>query len=142
MSDVAALIKRHEGLRLKSYVDTVGKVTIGYGRNLSDNGISQAMADTMVLEDIEMAKSIALSIFGSGFASASDARQAALTDMAFNMGQPRLSQFTHLIAAVKAGDWALAATEALSSRWASQVGARAQEDADLLRHGVWPDVIV
>ena len=29
-------IKRHEGFRSKPYKDTVGKTTIGYGRNLDD----------------------------------------------------------------------------------------------------------
>ena len=31
---------RDEGLRLRPYADTVGKTTIGVGRNLTDVGIS------------------------------------------------------------------------------------------------------
>ena len=34
----------HEGLRLKPYRDTVGKLTIGVGRNLDDVGITRAEA--------------------------------------------------------------------------------------------------
>lgn len=39
------LVKSDEGLSLKPYTDTRGKLTIGYGRNLTDVGISQAEAD-------------------------------------------------------------------------------------------------
>jgi len=53
--------------------------------------------------------------------------------MAFNLGQPRLAGFKKLRAAVLAGDWDLAAAEALDSRWASQIGRRAVEVAALLR---------
>ncbi|MCP4280350.1 MAG: lysozyme, partial [Alteromonas sp.] len=38
MEQVAQLIAQHEGLRLKPYKCTAGKITIGYGRNLDDNG--------------------------------------------------------------------------------------------------------
>ena len=55
--------------------------------------------------------------------------------MAFNMGQPRLSSFVKMIAAVKARDWTTAAIEALDSRWASQTGTRATKIAALLRDG-------
>jgi lysozyme len=40
-------LKRDEGLRLKPYVDTVGKVTIGYGTNLTD-GIDQGEAEYLL----------------------------------------------------------------------------------------------
>jgi len=38
------LLVHHEGLRLKPYLDTSGKWTIGVGRNLSDSGISEEEA--------------------------------------------------------------------------------------------------
>ena len=34
------LIKRHEGIRLRCYVDTRGKRSIGFGRNLDDKGVN------------------------------------------------------------------------------------------------------
>ncbi len=39
------LIKRHEGLSLKPYMDSRGFLTIGYGRNLDANGISKSEAE-------------------------------------------------------------------------------------------------
>ena len=41
---LAEQLKVHEGLRLKPYKDTVGKWTIGIGRNLEDKGITEQEA--------------------------------------------------------------------------------------------------
>ena len=46
-------LERHEGLRLKPYRDTVGKLTVGYGRNLDDRGISEDEAGFMLDNDID-----------------------------------------------------------------------------------------
>jgi len=43
---------RHEGLRLKPYRCTSGKLTIGIGRNLDANGISQTEAFMLLEHDI------------------------------------------------------------------------------------------
>lgn len=94
--------------------------------------------DLMFANDLARARAACIAIFGLAFTVASDARQAALTDMVFNLGQAGLAKFTRLVAAVQRTDWSAAASEALSSHWAAQVGARAVEDADLLRSGVWP----
>jgi GH24 family phage-related lysozyme (muramidase) len=45
------IIKQQEGCRLKPYTDTTGHITIGYGRNLTDCGISQDEADLMLAND-------------------------------------------------------------------------------------------
>jgi lysozyme len=47
---------RHEGLRLKPYRCTAGKLTIGIGRNLDDRGISQKEAYAMLERDIKDCK--------------------------------------------------------------------------------------
>ena len=43
-----AMLERYEGVRLKPYVDTEGKIPIGVGRNLTDGGISSAESDGML----------------------------------------------------------------------------------------------
>ena len=53
--------------------------------------------------------------------------------MAFNLGGPRLAAFRRMRAAIAAGDWDAAATEALDSRWARLTGRRATDIAALLR---------
>jgi lysozyme len=55
--------------------------------------------------------------------------------MCFNLGMPRLRQFRNMLAALEAGDFETAAREALDSRWAGQVGARAERIAAQIRDG-------
>jgi GH24 family phage-related lysozyme (muramidase) len=59
------------------------------------------------------------------FKTLSIERQIILIDMAFNLGQKRLSGFIKLIAAIDAEKWDRAATEMKNSLWAKQVGRRA-----------------
>jgi len=46
------MIKKHEGFSAKPYQDIVGKTTIGWGRNLSDIGISKNEALILLENDI------------------------------------------------------------------------------------------
>ncbi len=142
--EIIALIKRHEGTgpyragRFFPYADSFGMTTIGYGHNLSDRGLPEAIVEALLAADLETAVADARAIFGNAYAEATPARQAALADMAFNLGRVRLARFKKMIAAVAAGDWSRAASEALNSDWAHQVGNRAEEDAALLRDGDFP----
>lgn len=129
------LLRRHEGYRTHPYTDTKNKLTIGVGRNLTDRGLSGDEIDLLMTNDISIADSICIDLFGFAFRNFSKPRQYALISMAFNMGKTRLSGFVKMIAAVKARDWDNAASEALRSRWSKQVGDRATEIADMLRRG-------
>lgn len=136
MAEIKTYIKRHEGKKLMAYTCSAGFLTIGYGRNLDANGISEAEADMLLSNDITRAIRELTALFQEqGFASFSEMRQIALIDMVFNLGISRFKRFNKMIAAIKAGDWAFAAKEALESKWAMQVGARAVEDAKMLKEG-------
>ena len=50
------LIEDHEGRRSHIYTDTVGKLTIGVGRNLTDRGLSDDEIDYLLANDIKIAK--------------------------------------------------------------------------------------
>lgn len=128
---------KHEGLRLKPYTDTVGKLTIGVGRNLTDRGISEDEAQTLLEHDINEAWRIC-QVLVPGFDGLPEPQQHALLDMAFNMGQPHLATFSRMLAAVNARDFNRAAAEMLESKWATQVGARARTLAALMRTGADP----
>lgn len=128
-----AALQRDEGLRLVPYRDTVGVLTIGYGRNLEAVGISQAEADTLLDNDIDAA-AIVLTEIWPAWRTASVPRQHALLNMAFNLGF-RLKQFRRMWAAITTGDWALAADCAMQSKWATQVKGRAVRITQALRHG-------
>ena len=123
-----------EGLKLRLYRDTVGKQTIGIGRNIEDRGITKEEAFFLLNTDIEIAESD-LDRNIPWWRDLSDSRQRALLNMTFNMGWPKLSQFVGMLAYLKAGDYDHAADAALHSLWASQVGQRAQRIATLIREG-------
>jgi lysozyme len=54
--DIYEQIKRDEGIRLKLYIDTVDKATIGCGRNLTDVGISQDEVFLLLYNDVTRAR--------------------------------------------------------------------------------------
>ena len=125
------LIRRHEGVRHKPYQDSVGKLTIGVGRNLTDRGLTPQEVNALFETDMRLAEQI-LTIWFEGWRDLSPSRQAALLSMAFNLGGPRLTGFVKLRRALGQQDFETAAKEALNSRWAKQVGKRATHIAALL----------
>lgn len=125
---------RHEGLRLKPYRCTSGKLTIGAGRNLEDTGISEDEAFFLLDNDIDRVIHGLLARF-PWFASLDEARQRVLCDMAFQMGVPGLAKFQRTLAAVERGDYQAAAVYMLASKWAQQTPNRATALADLMRAG-------
>lgn len=137
MRELVADLKRDEGLRLKPYRCTAGKLTIGYGRNIEDNGITEAEAQFLLIEDArrsadELEKAL------PWLGSAPTTVKRGLTNMAFNLGWPRLSAFKQMLGALESGDYAKAADEALNSNWAKQVGDRAKRVAALFRESAKP----
>ena len=134
MNKIAKYIKANEGLRLKPYKCTAKKLTIGYGRNLEDVGITIEEAEFMLKTDITKALEDLDSIFGfKPFCALSNKRQMALIDMMFNLGRPRFKTFKKMIKAIKTGNFQQAAYELLDSRYATQVPRRAHTNADLMR---------
>jgi lysozyme len=127
-------IAEDEGLRLELYRCTAGKLTIGYGHNIEDRGVSQRVAALMLEEDMDEAEATAKALFPS-FEGLSDARKAVLVNMAFQLGQTRLAGFRKVREAVAAGAWHQAAVEMLDSLWARQTPKRAGRLAQQMRAG-------
>lgn len=129
---LAKMLIEHEGFRGKPYKDTVGKTTIGIGRNLEDKPITMDEARFLLKNDMKDAVADAEALFPV-FSQIDVGRQAVLCDMAFNLGRNRLSRFFKFIHAVNSGDYNTAADEMLDSLWAKQVGRRAQTLANIMR---------
>ncbi len=134
MTTLQALLIRHEGLRLKPYTCTAGKMTIGVGRNLDDNGITEAEAMNMLDRDIAVTTATLRDEF-PWFADLDRTRKDAVISLGFNLGVPRLKGFKKFLGAMEAKDYEMAATEDLDSKWATQVGQRAIELAGMIRTG-------
>lgn len=125
-SKLSKQLKRHEGLRLKPYLCTANKITIGYGRNLEQKGITKLEAEELLQNDIIYMFSVLPNKI-EFFNSLSKPRADVLVNMAFNLGINGLLRFKKMLAAVEMGDYLTASKEMLNSRWAEQVGDRALE---------------
>jgi len=135
MNRIKAQLVRHEGLRLKPYRCTAGKLTIGIGRNLDDRGISQKEAYAMLERDIVDCEQWLIDEIPEVYNKLDEVRQSVLLNMCFNLGIGGLLEFNNTLAYIAAGDWERAANGMLASKWAKQVGRRAIELSELMRKG-------
>ena len=135
MDRIKEQLVRHEGLRLRPYRCTAGKLTIGIGRNLDDCGISQSEAYVMLINDIMNCEKQLQAKIPDIYNGLDEVRKSVLLNMCFNLGINGLLGFKNTLAFVKAGDWERAANNMLVSRWAKQVGRRAIELSELMRKG-------
>lgn len=131
-----AQLRVDEGYRTKPYKDTVGKLSIGIGRNLSDVGVSRGEIALMFDNDLASAEHTAR-LLVPNFDTLNDARKAVVVNLAFNMGFNTLSQFVNTLRAIEQGRWGDAKSGLLASKWAGQVGGRAPRLADSLESGIW-----
>lgn len=134
MGNLAELIKRHEGKRNKPYMDTQGRITIGYGRCLDSVGISDEEALALFFHDLSRSISQAATAF-PWMKDLDEARQDVVVSMVFNLGVGGVKKFARMLNALERKNYDRAASEMLSSIWASQVGKRAAELADMMRTG-------
>jgi len=128
------VIKKHEGLRFFPYRCSALYLTIGWGRNLSDNGITKEEAEYLLDNDIDIAVSETKKIFPALF-TYTEQRTNALIDMYFNLGFSNFISFKKMIKAVKEKDWDRVAAEAKDSLWYKQVGIRGVEIVEMLKKG-------
>ena len=133
MDKLTALLVKHEGLRLFPYKDTVGKLTIGVGHNLTDLGITEEMAYAILNRDVEDV--IADLKRFPWWDSLNETRQMALADMRFNLGPTKFRGFKNTLKAISEGRWNDAAKGMLASKWAKQVGQRALDLAQMIKDG-------
>lgn len=126
----------HEGLELKPYQCTADKLTIGVGRNIEDRGITEDEARYLLKNDIKIVEDELLE--KKPVVAGLDAvRQRVLVDMGFNLGIPTLMKFQNMWAAIEDEDFQTAADEAMDSRWAKQVGRRAERLCQAMATGEW-----
>jgi len=131
IEDVAKQIKIDEGFVSTPYECTAGKITIGYGRNIEDNGITREEAEILLSNDIK-GTFCELETKFDWFLLMPDDKQAVLINMCFNLGLTRLLKFKKMLAALKVKDYKEASIQMLDSKWAEQVGERATRLSDAM----------
>ena len=149
----------NEGCKLKSYRDTVGKLTIGIGRNLDDNPltieeqcyvghncrtlfISNEQAAYLCRNDLKRVRAD-LDRELPWWRDLNPDRQFVMIDLCFNLGignrqkKTKLLSFTNTLSLIAQGYYENAAENLLKSKYAKQVGARAQRNAYCLKYGTY-----
>lgn len=121
---------------LKPYRDSVGKLTIGIGRNLDDVGISEAEANYLLGNDVaKVTSAIRQQLPWSD--DLDEARFGVLQNMAFNLGAAGLLGFPKMLSKLEAKDYDGAAAEMIDSAWYAQVGDRAKRLVTQMTTGEW-----
>lgn len=127
-----------EARRTRPYVDTVGKLTIGVGRNLTDKGLRQSEIDILLENDVKDAI-YDLDRFLPWWRSLDEPRRRVMVEMVFNMGigdgTRGLLSFRNTLESIRTGRYADAADGMKNSKWATQVGDRAERLARVMRNG-------
>lgn len=144
-----AELRRDEGERRRAYKDTVGKWTIGVGRNLDDvgteplgrtvadvkaNGITEAESALMLAHDLNRVDAD-LDRKLSWWRNLDPVRQRIMVNMCFNLGIGGLLGFHNTLAMIEGHRYTEAAQNMLASKWARQVGDRAKRLSAMMRTG-------
>jgi lysozyme len=132
------LITRHEGFRQFPYPDAKNTIAIGYGTNLTDRGITTTEALLFVRSDIT--KSVVRLSTQSWWKCLNTARQCAILDIAYAVGDDGLLEFHRMIDDIGRMDFISAAAEIMHSKFAQEDKARAAEDAQIMWHGAFKGV--
>lgn len=138
-----------EGLRLTPYKDTKGIWTIAVGHNMevdpamknkvgfyTKNPMTKAQA--MALLKVDVAKAMDdLDRLLPWWRKLDDVRQDVVVNMAFNMGANKLrTDWGNTMNDIRDGHYVSAARRIRTSKYATQVGARALRNASQLETGV------
>lgn len=144
---------QEEGCRIQVYVDTEGHPSIGIGFNLDRGDAKEILHkcgydyDAVRTGHIQLTFGAVLRIywitlgqaiqatetlFGSALYNMPRRKALVLVDMMFQLGPTRFGGFKRMIAAVRAGDWPLAARELMDSRMAEQCPYRCERRKEIL----------
>lgn len=143
MKKLRDMLQRHEGLRLVPYQDTRGIWTMGWGHNVQAHGepipsiISFHDAEWLFEQDFAVACSGVEVLLHSMGITVDDVRFSALVDLCFNMGINGVKTFKKMLANLQTAKYSEASIELLNSKYATQVGKRADELAHMLSTGTW-----
>jgi len=130
-------LERDEGFRPRPYKDHLGHWSVGYGWSLETGPpLSEETARIILNEHVGMIVADLHSRL-PWTKQLSQPRFGVLVNMAFNLGIHGLMSFRRMMAALKTEDYDRVAEEMISSRWARQVGSRANRLAEQMRENKW-----
>jgi lysozyme len=121
-----------EGLVLKSYTCPTGYISVGVGRNLETNGITEEEAMYLLNNDISTVIK-KLDKHWIAWRKLPITAQYVCIDVVFNMGINTWMSFRKTRAYMEMGDFEKAGVELLDSQYAKQVGRRAIFNSEQLK---------
>ena len=125
------LIRDEDKVKLP-YEDTVGKITIGVGRNLTDVGLSDDEIDFLLDNDIKRVIGELDKAFPWWLDLPENAR-LFMANLCFNLGLPKFRKFTTTLKLIERRQFKAAAKAFRENkRYFAQVGQRAERLAKLL----------
>jgi lysozyme len=135
--DLKSQLLREEGAESCAYQDSLGYWTIGVGRLIDKKKggrLTDEEIDYLLLNDIkECTADLDKNL--PWWRSLTDARRRVLVNMRFNLGMAGLLGFKNTLKFIETGDYAKAASNMLLSKWAKQVGQRANRLAAMMEKG-------
>jgi len=134
MAKLRRSLIKHEGFENLPYQDSVGKITIGIGYNLSDRGLPDEWVNTQYSQDVDYFYR-QLNKF-PWYEKLNYDRQIVLIDMAF-MGWKNFLEFKDMLTAIEFNDFDEASYQMMNSLWAEQVKGRATTLAKAMQTGVY-----
>ena len=133
-------LKIDEGVVYEIYKDHLGYPTFGVGHLIlktdkefeQDEGtpITEERVRECFEHDLDTAVSECEALFKDNWNEYPGELKEILVNMMFNLGRTRLGKFKKFIGAINEGDWDKASIEMMDSRWANQVGPRANRLRD------------
>ena len=134
-----AELRRDEGVEYMPYLDTEGIPTVGVGHNLKAKPLpdgwtyplTDAQVDQLLAEDLQ-AVFDGLDGYLPWWRKLDYERQRVLANMAFNLGINGSLGFKNTLAAIEQGRYSAAGAGMAASKWATQVGARADRLVDMM----------
>ncbi|TCK87374.1 glycoside hydrolase family protein [Paraburkholderia sp. BL9I2N2] len=142
-AQLIAELRRDEGVRYVPYRDTKDIPTVGVGHNLQASPLPAGWTYPLTDDQVnQLLASDLANVFSDlnrdlpWWTDLNDVRQRVIANLMFNLGSNKLLGFKNTLAAMRQGRYDDAAAGMLNSAWASQVGARAQRLAQMMRTGV------
>lgn len=130
-------LRRDEGVVDHAYQDSLGYWTIGVGRLIDKRKggkLTDEEIDYLLMNDVkECVADLDKNL--PWWRSLSDARRRVLVNMRFNLGMAGLLGFKNTLKFIETGEYKRAADNMLLSKWAKQVGQRANRLAKMMEVG-------
>ena len=149
LDSAKALVMHHEGVRKRAYDDATGKVlkpnqtlkgrlTIGYGRNLTDRDLADSEIEMLLNNALRRCQREGEKL-GPWWQGLNAPRRAVIVDCLFCLGRPRFLRFRKMRAALAVGDYQEASVQLLDSKFGRTHGTRVLRLAEILRRGEYLD---